>query len=313
MRVGIGLPTTVPGVDGRAIVEWARRAEAGPFTSLGVLDRLVYDSYDALVALAAAAAVTERVRLVTMVAVAPLRNTALFAKAAASIDALSGERLVLGLAVGARHEDYDAAGVDHRTRGERFTEQLAALRDHWESGELGPGSARGRGPELLVGGLSDHAFARVARYADGYVHGGGPPRAFARAADKARAAWSDAGRPGWPLLWAQGYFALGGEQIIAQGADYLRRYYAFTGPFAEKIAAGQLTSPQAIAQFLQGYAEAGCDELVLLPTVGELDQVDRLAEVLATLEERQPSGAAAAAAGTTGGTGATHATSEAAP
>ena len=122
MRVGIGLPTTVPGMDGRAVVEWARRAEAGPFTSLGVLDRLVYDGFDVLAAVAAAAAVTERVRLVTMVAVAPLRNTAILAKTTASIDSLSGGRLVLGLGVGARHEDYAAAGVDHRTRGRRFTD-----------------------------------------------------------------------------------------------------------------------------------------------------------------------------------------------
>lgn len=289
MRVGIGLPTTVPGMDGRAVVEWARRAEAGPFTSLGVLDRLVYDGFDALAAVAAAAAVTERVRLVTMVAVAPLRNTAILAKTTASIDSLSGGRLVLGLGVGARHEDYAAAGVDHRTRGRRFTDQLAALRQHWESGSFGPTGARRRGPELLVGGQSDQAFTRVARYADGYVHGGGPPRAFARAADKARAAWSDLCRPGRPLLWAQGYFALGDAATLTAAADYLRHYYAFTGPFAEKVAAGLLTSPQAIAQFLQGYAEAGCDELVLLPAVSGLDQIDRLAEILEPMGEPRAS------------------------
>ena len=139
------------------------------------------------------------------------------------------------------------------------------------------------GPALLVGGLSDQGFARVARYADGYVHGGGPPRTFARAADKARAAWSDAGRPGQPQLWAQAYFALGGAAAEA-GARYLRDYYAFTGPYAEKIAAGLLTNPQAIAQFLRGYAEAGCDEVVLLPTVADLKQLHQLAMILSGLE-----------------------------
>ena len=133
---------------------------------------------------------------------------------------------------------------------------------------------------MLVGGLSDRGFARMARYADGYVHGGGPPRAFARVADKARAAWFDAGRPGRPQLWAQGYFALGNEHIEAAGTHYLRDYYAFTGPFAERIAAGLLTSPQAIAQFIRGYEEAGCDELVLFPTVPDLDQLEQLADIL---------------------------------
>ncbi|HLV99263.1 MAG TPA: LLM class flavin-dependent oxidoreductase [Ktedonobacterales bacterium] len=277
MQIGIGLPNAVPGTDGPRLIEWARRADAGPFTSLGVLDRLAYASYDPLTALAAAAAVTRRVRLVTMIVIGPLRNTLLLAKAAASVDALSGGRLTLGLAVGARRDDYEAAGIDYHTRGARLTEQLAALRDAWEDTGIMPQQAGG--PPLLIGGLSDQGFGRMARCADGYVHGGGPPKTFARAADKARAAWSDAGRPGQPQLWAQGYFALGDEAAEA-GTRYLRDYYAFTGPFAEKIAAGLLTTPQAIAQFLRGYEEAGCDEMVLLPTSADLDQLEQLAAVL---------------------------------
>jgi alkanesulfonate monooxygenase SsuD/methylene tetrahydromethanopterin reductase-like flavin-dependent oxidoreductase (luciferase family) len=279
MQVGIGLPNTIPGTDGRLLIEWARRAGARPFSSLGVLDRLAYDSYEPLMTLASAAAVTQRVRLVTMIVIGPLRNTALLAKTAASINALSGGRLVLGLAVGARQDDYEAAGIEYHTRGRRFAEQLATLRDHWEDERMGPQAAPPGGPPVLVGGLSDRGFARMARYADGYVHGGGPPRAFARAADKARAAWSDAGRPGRPQLWAQGYFALGTE-AAEMGISYLRDYYAFTGPFAEKIAAGLLTTPQAIAQFIRGYEEAGCDELILLPTAADLAQLDQLADVL---------------------------------
>lgn len=280
MRVGVGLPTTVPGADGRLIIEWARLADAGPFSSLGVLDRIVYDSYDPLVALAAAASVTSRVLLATTIVVGPLHNTAVLAKAAASLDALSSGRFVLGLAVGARKEDYDAAGVDYHTRGRVFEEQLAELRDLFAP-PLAPTSMREGGPPVLVGGLSDAGFARVARYADGYVHGGGPPRAFARAADKARAAWMDAGRPGQPQLWAQGYFALGSEVESEAGVRYLKDYYAFTGPFAERIAAGLLATPQAIAGFVRGYQEAGCDELVLFPTSPDLAQLEKLADVLA--------------------------------
>lgn len=279
MQVGVGLPSTLPGARGALLVEWARRADAGPFSSLGVFDRLLYDSYDPFVALAAAAAVTRRVRLVTTIIIGPLRNTALLAKSAASLDALSGGRLTLGIAVGARQDDYDAAGVDYHTRGRRLAEQLAALRDYWEDGAIGPTARRTGGPELLVGGSGDVAFARMARYADGYVHGGGPPRAFARAAEKARAAWEDAGRPGAPRLWAQGYVALG-QGAAEAGARYLRDYYAFTGPFAERIAEGVLTSPQAVAQFVRGYTEAGCDELILFPTVPDLDELDRLAAVV---------------------------------
>src|SRR5438132_7642970 len=198
MRVGVGLPTGIAGTDGQLVIEWARRADAGPFSSLVVIDRLVYGNYEPLTVLAAAAAVTRRVLLATTIVIGPLHNNSLLAKTAASLDALSGGRLVLGLAVGARKEDYDASGVDYRDRGKRLSEQLSSLRSIWEENHSEPKTTRHGGPDLLVGGLSDQSYARMVRYTDGYVHGGGPPRAFARAADKAFAAWSDAGRPGKP-------------------------------------------------------------------------------------------------------------------
>ena len=281
MRVGVGLPSTVPGARPDLVLEWARRADAGPFASVAVLDRVVYDSYDPLLALAAVAPLTSRIRLATNVLIGPLRSTAQLAKSAASLHALSGGRLTLGLAIGARTEDYTAAEVAHATRGKRLVEQLAALRDVWDDARLCPQSPQQ--PELLVGGTTDAVFARVARYADGYVHGGGPPRAFARAADKARAAWLDLGRPGLPALWGQAYFALGDEETIEAGRRYMRDYYTFTGHFAERIVGGLLTTPQGVAQLLRGYADAGCDELVLFPTVPDLAQLDRLVSVIAGL------------------------------
>jgi alkanesulfonate monooxygenase SsuD/methylene tetrahydromethanopterin reductase-like flavin-dependent oxidoreductase (luciferase family) len=274
VNVGIGLPTTTPGATGELLLEWARRADAGPFTSLGVLDRVVYDSYEPFAALAAAAAATERIRLATMIAIGPLRATALLAKQAASVNGLSGGRLTLGLALGARADDYEAAGVEVRGRGRKLVEQLAYIRGRVDEDRVGP--ARD-GIELLVGGGSGQAFARMARYADGYAHGGGPPRAFAGAATRAEAAWNDLGRPGKPRLWGQGYFAFGD---VERGNDYMRDYYAFTGPFAERIVAGNLTSARAVKDFVRGYEEAGCDELVLFPTVADIDELERLQEAL---------------------------------
>lgn len=262
------------------MARWAELADRGPFSSLGVLDRVVFDSFDPFLSLAAAAAVTERIALVTMVVIGPLRRAGLLAKQAASVDALAGGRLVLGLSIGAREDDYAAAAVPRVDRGDRFSRQLVELRDAWESDRLAPRGRDGEGPPLLIGGLSGPSFARMARSGDGYVHGGGPPRAFASAASRALAAWEDFERPGRPELWGQSYFALG-EDALAAGERYLLDYYAFTGPFAERIAAMNLTSPRAVLDHLRGYDEAGCDELVLLPTVASLDQVERLAETLA--------------------------------
>ena len=57
MKIGIGLPASIPGVRGELILEWARMADAGPFSSLGIIDRLVYPNYEPLITLAVAAAV----------------------------------------------------------------------------------------------------------------------------------------------------------------------------------------------------------------------------------------------------------------
>ena len=270
MRVGIGLPNAVPGAPRDLLVQWARRAEESGFASLGVVDRPLYGAYEPMSTLALAATLTERIGLVTMVVIGPLRDTELLAKEAAALDQVSQGRLTLGLGVGGRASDYTAAGVPSKGRGDRLTEQLIDLKEAW----------RGDGPPLIVGGLSDMTSLRIARYADGYVHGGGPPKTFERSRNKTLTAWDELGRTGSPLMWAQGYFALGDPQTVDRGRDYMLDYYAFTGPFAQRIAEGMLATPQAVAQFVRGYAEAGCGELVLLPAVADIAQLDLLRDAL---------------------------------
>src|SRR5437763_5321838 len=73
MKVGIGLPNAVPGTEGGEMRDWAMRAEAAGFATLGTIDRLVYPNHETLIALAYAAAVTERIGLLTSILIAPLR------------------------------------------------------------------------------------------------------------------------------------------------------------------------------------------------------------------------------------------------
>src|SRR5258706_4540996 len=115
MRIGVGLPTSTPPTGARhrgpELLTWATRAEAGPFASLGVTDRLVYDCTDPMVALAAAAAVTTRLRLVTMVVIGPIRPAAVLAAQHASLDALARGRLTPGESPRAPAHHYHAAGA----------------------------------------------------------------------------------------------------------------------------------------------------------------------------------------------------------
>lgn len=280
MDVGIGLPTTVPGVEREQLLEWARRAEARGFSSLGTIDRIVYPNYEPLIALAAAAAVTERIRLATTILIAPYRvNGVLLAKQAATLDHLSNGRLVFGVAVGGREDDYAASGVDIQARGATMDRMLEEWQRVWAGEEFG--TAGGIGPRsrptLIIGGAVDAAFERVARYADGWIMGGGTPDMFRDGAAKLEAAWRAAGREGKPRTMALAYFALGDGAEEAAGR-YLKHYYAWLGEYADAIAASAATDAETVAQYIQGFADAGCDELVPFPSSTDPEQVDLLAD-----------------------------------
>jgi alkanesulfonate monooxygenase SsuD/methylene tetrahydromethanopterin reductase-like flavin-dependent oxidoreductase (luciferase family) len=278
MDVGIGLPNTAHGVDRAGIVEWARRAEAAGFSSLGTIDRIPYPNYESLIALAAAAAVTERVRLLTDILIAPLHsNTALLAKQAATIDQLSEGRLELGLAVGGREEDYRVSGVDFHARGRIFDRQLEDLRRYWRGDEqVGPPPARGERPRLLIGGMSDPTWRRVARFADGWTFGGGTPDMLADTIPKVRAAWEAEGRGGAPRIVALFYFSLG-ERAEEAARTSLGGYYAFLGEYADRIVAAAAKDEDTVRRYVDGFRQAGADEVVCFPASADPEQVDRLA------------------------------------
>jgi alkanesulfonate monooxygenase SsuD/methylene tetrahydromethanopterin reductase-like flavin-dependent oxidoreductase (luciferase family) len=100
MKYGIGLPNAIRNVPPALLYDWAKKADAGPFSSLGAIDRLVYPSYDTLMAYAAVAPLTQRIRLLPSVIVAPLHPAGVLAKQAATLDVLSNGRLTLGLGSG---------------------------------------------------------------------------------------------------------------------------------------------------------------------------------------------------------------------
>jgi alkanesulfonate monooxygenase SsuD/methylene tetrahydromethanopterin reductase-like flavin-dependent oxidoreductase (luciferase family) len=268
-------------VDRSGIVDWARRADEAGFSSLGTIDRIAYPNYESLVVLGAAAAVTERIGLLTDILIAPLRsNTALLAKQAATVDSLSGGRLTLGLAVGGRPDDYELSRVDFHHRGRIFEQQLTELASIWR-GEtpVGPAPARAERPGLLIGGTSQVALRRAAEHADGWTMGGGTPDMFAEELEKLNAAWSSAGRQDKPRAIALFYFVLGddAEQLARES---LGDYYGFLGDYAERVVASAAKSPETLKQYLAAFEAAGADEVICFPASADADQVKRLADAV---------------------------------
>jgi len=285
--IGIGLPSTIPDTEGRTLVEWARTAEQAGFSTLGTIGRLVYPNYEEFVALGAAAAVTSRIRLTTSTLLAPLHsNPALLAKQAASLDRLSGGRLVLGLSLGGREDDYIASGLSTHGRGHRLEEQLAMMKRVWSgedfgtAGGIGPEPARPGGPEIILGGAAEATFRRVARFADGWIMGGGTPDMFAQLAAAVDQAWQEAGRPGRPRKLTLAYFALGPD-ARAQADRYLQDYYGWLGDIASQIAAGAAVSAEMVKSYVAAFEASGCDEVIFVPTAARLDQVSLLASAVA--------------------------------
>jgi alkanesulfonate monooxygenase SsuD/methylene tetrahydromethanopterin reductase-like flavin-dependent oxidoreductase (luciferase family) len=277
MDVGIALPNAVPRATGGQLTEWARRAEARGFSTLGTIDRIRYDNYEPLVALAAAAVVTERIGLATTVLLAPLRtNTVELAKQARSVNALSGGRLTLGIGLGAREDDYEVSEVELKGRGRRLDAMLTEMKETWDGDEVGPFAAAA--PRLILGGHAPASYARAARFGDGWIAAGSGPDQAREGAERARAAWRDAGREGEPHIMALAYFSLG-DRADEDLRENLMDYYAWLGEdIAKMIAGAAAKDPDAVAEYVSTYADLGCDELVFCPSSADPAQVDLLAD-----------------------------------
>lgn len=284
MQLGIGLPSHIAHVPGPSTVQWARRAEQRGFAGLATIDRLVYESLDSIVALSLAAGATSEIRLATNVLLAPLYPAALLAKQLATLADVTDNRLLLGLGVGNRTDDYAAVGVDFGRRGRVLDDTVGLLRQAWRATPVT--GDKGLCPRpvhipILFGGRSEATMRRVVTMGDGWS--AGALRDYdnqASFADRARATWREAGRSGRPLLHASVNFAFGDEDTVRLGREHLQRYYGFKPDYAALNVADMLTTPEDAAATVRAYRDLGFDGLVFHPCVAGVDQVDRLADAV---------------------------------
>ncbi|MGR7025758.1 LLM class flavin-dependent oxidoreductase [Geodermatophilus sp. URMC 62] len=282
MDISVGLPSHVPGARREDVLAWARRAEELGFASLVATDRFAWNQLEPLSVLALAGAVTERIRLRTSVLLLPNRGPAgPLAKQLASLQVLLGGRLELGVGVGDREVDYRLAGAEHPGRHRRLETMLEEMTAIW----AGDGEYEVIGPRppsaipILIGGSGEKAWERVARYGAGWTFAVGRPDDFATGAEAVGAAWARHGRTGRPRLYAQRYFNLDPGRRTAAEA-FLRQYFAFLGPAAEYLVAGAPLDEQEATGVAGAFRAAGAGELTLLPTSCDLDELDRLAELM---------------------------------
>jgi probable F420-dependent oxidoreductase len=298
MKIGVALPAQVEGVTRADILGYAERAEAQGLDSVWVLDRLTYDSFAPLPLLAATAAVTTRVRIGTSILLATLWSPLLLAKELATIDQLSDGRLIVGMAVGGREPDFQAAGVPMRARGQRLEETVSLLKQAWGGGpiehegrafqirtsRLGPRTVQQPSPRVWLGGFAEAAIRRAVRLGDGYIAGGRGPEYARTVVPQVRRMASEAGRDaaGFPIA-SLVYFCLDvdRDRSLRTMGDYIQGYYGRL-IFDPREGAVCGRAAEAAAR-MREYAALGVDTLVLVPVVRDPGQVDRLAEAVAEL------------------------------
>ena len=287
------MPVMEPDLDSATLKAWARVIDGGPFSSLCWGERIAFDNPDSLTLLGAVAAWTDRVRLVTTVVVPQLHDPVMLAKALATGDMLSGGRLTVGIGVGGRHEDYHAVGADPATQTMRgMAERVAVMKRVW-AGEkvtesilpVGPPPLQSGGPELLVGTIGPKTVRSAAAWADGVAG-----TTLDLDVDKqnelfdiARTAWAQAGKPK-PQLATSFWFALGdGRRGAGAGSPAPAPLHELDpGAYVDAMAptTGWAGNEDELLDVLHKFEDIGTDEIHLIPTSSDIDQLRRVADVV---------------------------------
>jgi probable F420-dependent oxidoreductase len=296
MKLGICLPHYGRPIEIPRILEVARRAEERGLDSVWVTDHVIVptqtnviyreDMLDPLAVLPWLAGVTHRIALGTSVVILPYRSPVPVAKLLASVDVLSGGRLIVGAAIGWLEGEFDALGVPFKERVSRSEEALELLRTLWthEHPEIetkrhrlhdvtvSPMPLQKPRPPVYVGGNSEGALRRVARLGDGWHATATSVEAFGQGAETVRRFWKDAGREGEPALSLRIPILIDGVHRAAVDMGLIRGRHVIGGSVA------------TIVEELRGFQALGCQHIALevsystYPAI--LETIDIIAERL---------------------------------
>jgi len=290
VKIGVCLPYNKPEIDRKTTLDWCRAIEAGPFSAITCGERITGPSQEMNVLLSAAAALTERVRIVPSLYVLPMHSAVWAAKQIATLDVLSGGRVTVTVGVGGREVDYRAVGASFARRHPRMDEQIAEMRRIW-AGEppfegadpVGPLPVQKGGPPILAGAMGPKAIARASRWAQGiyaFTMNGdtAPVEQWYRLAEEA---WQEAGRSERPQRVTGFWYSLA-DDADARLKKYVYDYLKVLGEGAAKAVSSSmsLSTPDAVRAALDAIEELGCDELYLVPATADLCEMERVVELL---------------------------------
>ena len=291
MEVGVCLPYMKQGLSRETLLGFARAVEAGPFASLSCGERITGPTVDLGLTMAAAAAVTSRVRIVPTLYVLPLHDAVKAAKEIATLDVLSDGRAAVTVGVGGRPLDHRAVSAPFERRHLRMDEQVARMRAIWRgeppfvgADPVGPAPVQPGGPPIYAGVMGPKATARAARWADGvYVwSGNGVKSEIAHLLAQTDRAWQAAKRDKPPRRIGGFWYSLAAKDPLSKLQSYVYDYVSYFGDApARGMAKGMnRATPDAVRQSLDDLEAAGCDEVFLVPATAELAEVERAAEVV---------------------------------
>jgi alkanesulfonate monooxygenase SsuD/methylene tetrahydromethanopterin reductase-like flavin-dependent oxidoreductase (luciferase family) len=290
MKIGICLPYMKPGIDRQTILDWCRAVDQGPFHSLSCGERITGYTYEMRVLLSAAAAVTERVRIVPSLYVLPMHNAVWAAKEIATLDVLSEGRVTVTVGVGGRESDYLAVGANFKNRFKRMDEQIAIMKRVWSgeapfegADEVGPRPYQNGGPPILVGAMGPKSIQRFSKWADG-IYGfamNGEQELIQHFFDAADTAWNENSRNFNPYKMGGFWYSLADNAEDAL-KNYVFDYLKITGEDEARKTANTMTlfTPAAIVEAIDAIEQTGCEELFLVPATADIAEVNRIADLL---------------------------------
>lgn len=292
MKIGICLPYMEKNYGREHILQWCRRIDTGPFSSLSCGERITGYTLEMRNMLAFAAAVTERVRIVPSLYVLPMHSAVWAAKEIATLDVLSEGRVTVTVGVGGREMDYQAVGASFEKRHPRMDEQIKQMKHIWQGeppfdgcDSVGPLPVQKNGPPILAGSMGLKPMQRAAQWADG-IYGfamNGDKALTAYFRDTANQCWQEAGRSEKP------YFAGGFWYSLADNAeqrlqDYVFNYLRTFGDEQARNTARTMTryNEDAVLQALLDMQELAIDEVFMVPATADITEIDRLEKLLLT-------------------------------